>query len=93
MANCDRILECVREEDYVEYFIFPEIQTNDEKEHELILNTTLKLIQKIVSQYTNIYLWHKDEFKLYPKTKVSHLLNSENENKGKLEFTVFADLV
>lgn len=84
MANMNNVLECVREEDFVEYFIFPAISTNDLKEQEYILNSLLKKIQKeIIDKYCKDYIWHRDDFKLVPRTRMTNLLAIEDENKGK----------
>lgn len=83
MAN-KNVLEFVREEDYVEYFVFPTMSTNDVKEHECILNNLLKKIQKeILDKYCKDYIWHRDDFKLVPRTRITNLLAIENEDTGK----------
>lgn len=50
-------LEFVREEDFVEYFLYPEAVAADN--HHLEAQ-----IQEVVSKFTKGYIWHKDEFKV-----------------------------
>lgn len=89
MANLNKVLQSVREDDFVEYFIFPKITSNNEKEEELQLNGILKKVWKSVEVYTKDYLWHKDEFKLSPRTSGAHLLSEEDEANRKETFWFF----
>ncbi|KAJ8953969.1 hypothetical protein NQ314_007162, partial [Rhamnusium bicolor] len=75
MAGVNNVLESVREDDFVEYFLFPPIETCDEKEQETILSSILSEVNKIVKKYTDNYLWHKDEFKLIPRTSIYNTLS------------------
>lgn len=83
-------LEFVRDDDYVEYFIFPELPdnlTNIQNECTELesLSTTLLAFQKqcleIVDKRVNNYgyIWHKDEFHLQIRTECAQerLLNDE----------------
>lgn len=76
MAKVDA-LEFIREDDFVEYYIFPSILSNNEKDQEEILNSTLQRVSKTINKYCNQYLWHKDEFRLMSKTKSYCMLDSE----------------
>lgn len=88
MAKVDA-LEFIREEDFVEYYIFPRILSNNEKDQEEILNSTLQRVSKTISKYCNQYLWHKDEFRLVSKTKSSCLLdNEEGDQKSTFKIAV-----
>lgn len=88
MAQLDA-LEFVREDDFVEYYIFPTVLSNNEKDQEEILNSTLQRISKTISKYCSQYLWHKDEFRLMPRTKSSCLLdNEEDGRKGTFEISI-----
>ena len=82
-------LEFVREDDYVEYFIFPqlnEVSQHDESEREQELHKQLedvrgqciKLAEKLIKERQ--YIWHKDEFQLRIRTctKQEMLLNDES---------------
>lgn len=75
MAGVTNILESVREDDFVEYFLFPPIETNDEQEQERILTAILDKANKIIHKYTKNFLWHKDEFRLVVRTSISNYLN------------------
>lgn len=82
-------LEFVREDDFVEYHIFPTIHSNSEKDQEEILNSTLQRVSKTISKYCNQYLWHKDEFRLMSKTRTSCLL----DNEGGVQKGLFKNIV
>ncbi|KNC30799.1 SGT1-like protein ecdysoneless [Lucilia cuprina] len=81
-------LEFVREDDYVEYFIFPKLKntlSNDENEHEQLIRQELeevrghcmKLVEQLIKERQ--YIWHKDEFQLRIRTctKQEILLNDD----------------
>mgnify|MGYP005984743047 FL=1 len=86
MASKANVLESVREDDFVEYFLFPVIDSRDDKEQEIVLNRFLCQAEKIVEKYTKEHLWHKDEFKLSVRTWVSNSLIHGDENTGSLIF-------
>lgn len=79
MANSE-ILRTVREDDYVEYFIFPQINSNENEE--TILLKYLGEINNLIQIYTMKYIWHKDEFNLTIRRKNSYLLNNDTNNAG-----------
>ncbi|KAG5891261.1 hypothetical protein JTB14_019668 [Gonioctena quinquepunctata] len=74
MATKNNVLESVREDDFIEYFLFPPINIEDEKEQEVLISTVLEKANKIVQKFSRDYLWHKDEFKLIPRTSISNSL-------------------
>nr|CAI5836375.1 unnamed protein product [Callosobruchus analis] len=74
MAGSNNVLEFVREDDFVEYYLFPTVDTNDEKQQEVILTGILSKVNRIIEKYTKEYLWHKDEFKLVPRTSIYNSL-------------------
>ncbi|KAH8262355.1 hypothetical protein KR026_000439 [Drosophila bipectinata] len=88
-------LEFVREDDFVEYYIFPRLPDNlrdPAKIHQQMVQVH-KEINAIVKEKTleRSYLWHKDEFKLQIRTgsPEERLLNEETnpedeENMGDL---------
>lgn len=84
MAGVTNILESVREDDFVEYFLFPPIETNDEQEQERILTAILDKANKIIHRYTKNFLWHKDEFRLVVRTSISNYLNELDGQRGKI---------
>lgn len=82
-------LEFVREDDYVEYYLFPKLNettSSDENEHEKEIRTQLenvrehcmKLVENLIKERN--YIWHKDEFQLRIRTctKQEMLLNDES---------------
>ncbi|EFA01447.1 protein ecdysoneless [Tribolium castaneum] len=79
MASKVNVLESVREDDFVEYHLFPPIDSQDDKEQELALTRVLNQCEKIVKRYTDEYLWHKDEFKLTVRTWISNSLIHDSE--------------
>uniref|UniRef100_A0A1B0BVC2 Uncharacterized protein n=1 Tax=Glossina palpalis gambiensis TaxID=67801 RepID=A0A1B0BVC2_9MUSC len=84
----DANLEFVREDDYVEYFLFPELigtpsNIDDEsmedvrKQLENIKDNYMALVGNLIKEHK--YIWHKDEFQLLVRTcsKQELLLNDE----------------
>ena len=82
-------LEFVREDDYVEYFIFPQLDKNGQhdesnweeelsKQLENVRGQCMKLAEKLIKERQ--YIWHKDEFQLRIRTctKQEMLLNDES---------------
>lgn len=67
-----KVLEFVREEDYVEYFLFPpKFSTPDtEPSEENELNEVLVKIRAVQEAFTAGYIWHKDAFRL--TTRLRH---------------------
>lgn len=83
MSGLNNMLESVREEDFVEYYLFPSIDhSKDDKEQECILNGILLKAEKIVEKYTKDYLWHKDEFKLVTRTTLFNKFICDNGKTG-----------
>nr|CAD7592661.1 unnamed protein product [Timema genevievae] len=61
------VLESVREDDFVEYYIFPtgiEDVINANEETNKILQSLSTRVRTIVGQYTDKYIWHKDSFNI-----------------------------
>lgn len=76
-------LEIVRNDDFIEYFLFPNIDQTSESEEEEALNEILKQINVISSSYTSSYIWHKDPFVLKDRNRNSHLLNPESKGESR----------
>lgn len=72
----ERLLNTVREDDYVEFYIFPVL---NEKDEDSLLSKYLIEISNLLQSYTKQYIWHKDEFNLTIRRKNSHLLTGETE--------------
>lgn len=89
MAGVNNILESVKEDDFVEYYLFPSIKTNDIKEQDSILSSLLSKANKIIDKYAKNYLWHKDEFKLVPRTSISNTLTHIEGKNGKRTCVLF----
>lgn len=73
------VLQNVRNEDYVEYFLYPTKNIIDPDEQERTLKSLLKEAIKIVEDLSENYIWHKDEFKLTIKSPQSKILEEEFE--------------
>jgi hypothetical protein len=75
-------MEIVRTEDFIEYFIYPQlnnaIKENDEEEDKA-LQVVQQKIDEIVNSYTSNYIWHKDSFQLKSRNGKFHLLDIENK--------------
>jgi hypothetical protein len=68
-------LENLREEDFVEYFLFPNIKACElQNEEELLKNVNAKVLE-IAKNYCKNYIWHRDGFKVYPRYRNFNLLN------------------
>ncbi|XP_055372947.1 protein ecdysoneless [Condylostylus longicornis] len=64
------MVELVREEDFVEYFLFPQISNGfkDAEDTRNYLNNILKEINSIADSISQEYIWHKDSFRLNIRT-------------------------
>lgn len=85
-ANVLNSLETVREDDYVEYHLFPNISTDDlqNNSEEFYLNKYLTQVKTTVEKYCATYLWHKDRFNVILRESSKQLLlNVEHSIKGK----------
>jgi hypothetical protein len=85
-------LEIVRNDDFIEYFLFPNIDQVSEGEEEDVLSEILSKINEISSAYTSSYIWHKDPFVLKARNRNSHLLNPESKGESR-ETCVFSKLL
>lgn len=72
-------LEIVRNDDFIEYFLFPQINSESETQEDGLLDGILKQVNDIASSYTSSFIWHKDPFALKARNSSSHLLNPEGE--------------
>jgi hypothetical protein len=79
-------LETLREDDFVEYFLFPNIKACDiqlENEEDQLTIVQQK-IQEIYKTFSKNYIWHRDSFNVHPRYKNFNLLNQhENGDSGK----------
>lgn len=77
----NNVLLKVRDDDFVEYFLFPVLNTN-ENEEEKALKRVNGTVNGTVQKYTGQYLWHKDDFRLRIRTSVNNILSSLNNETG-----------
>lgn len=69
-------LEIVKNDDFIEYFLFPHIDQSEGEEDDVLADALMQ-INELSSAYTKSYIWHKDPFSLKARNKNSHLLNPE----------------
>lgn len=70
-------LEIVKSEDFIEYFIFADVNDHNE---EVLDELNLK-INEIAKSYTSKYIWHKDSFNIRKRQNSSILSNTENNGE------------
>ncbi|KAG4077447.1 hypothetical protein HA402_002874 [Bradysia odoriphaga] len=58
-------LETVRAEDYVEYYLFPDLKSSLPVES--VLQTVIQQINTIADRFCEKYIWHKDGFRVTPR--------------------------
>lgn len=73
----------MREDDFVEYFIFPSLENAGNSASESVLKNFLDQVNKVVAKYAGKYLWHRDAFRVCVRNS-DHVLLSEEEHPGKL---------
>lgn len=90
-------LEFVREDDFVEYFIFPQLtdEADDSEKAQRDLENVLQKVESIVSEVSRDYIWHKDEFRLTARTdRQQVLIQANGENSGSYSyFAIFLALL
>lgn len=86
MAVYKDVLEIVREDDFVEYFVFQNNFNVDQLNTADSLADTRSHIQTIISKYQKGYIWQKDEFNLIARN--SSLLHPVDDNEGKLRVSL-----
>lgn len=77
MDRLNNVLKTVREDDFVEYYIFLQ-----DEGAQSTLDTILIEANKIISLYSQNYLWHKDPIKLTVRTELSNLLTEIDGIEG-----------
>ncbi|XP_075224302.1 ecdysoneless cell cycle regulator [Lycorma delicatula] len=78
MACKKSVLEYVREEDFVEYFLFPD---NYGDNNDTPSKRELDQIMTIIKRYTINYIWQKDEFNLIARNTTSFPTVTDNEER------------
>ncbi|XP_017778493.1 PREDICTED: protein ecdysoneless [Nicrophorus vespilloides] len=82
MAGYKNVLESVREDDFVEYYLFPKPSVlNDNKEEEIMISSVLREAKQIIKKFVNKYIWHRDEFVLSARTAISNILANEEDRE------------
>lgn len=85
-------LEFVREDDFVEYYIFPKLDDVDDKtsdeqvrqQLEQVRADCMSIVEKKVAE--RCYIWNKDEFQLQVRTgSAEERLLNEEDNKQEEE--------
>lgn len=62
-------LETVRDDDFVEYFLFMRSEDDKKDAEELVkhINHLNKKVLELVHRLSDQYIWHKDQFNLIPR--------------------------
>lgn len=74
--------ETIRADDFVEYFLFPNIHKENEDDEMVFMEQFLCEINKAVKTFIDDYIWQKDSFQLIIQTKLSQIVK-ENDIDGK----------
>lgn len=74
-------LETVRTEDYIEYYLFPDLKSSLPVES--VLDTVIQQIKTIADRFCEKYIWHKDSFRVTPRySNASLLIENQLDNCG-----------
>lgn len=76
------ILQNVREDDFVEYFLFTSTLSFNKDNEDVELNELLNKCNQIVQNLSKNYLWHKDSFKLNCRPSITNKLVHLDEESG-----------
>ena len=74
-------LEIVKSEDFIEYFIFPDINETNVNDKDKILKDLHLKINEIAKSFASNYIWHRDSFSIRSENFSSILSHSENNGK------------
>lgn len=66
ISSFKNIFETVREDDFVEYFIFPDIDVNSSTIKEQ-LSSFESSVKSVIDKYRSSYIWQKDEVNILPR--------------------------
>lgn len=84
--SAKQITETIRADDFLEYFLFPDLseqnENGDEEKLEKIRNDILESVRK----YVENHIWHKDPFQLIVRDKNSNLLKPSDQDEEEGEF-------
>ncbi|KAL1518015.1 hypothetical protein ABEB36_001701 [Hypothenemus hampei] len=80
----NNLLQTVREDDFVEYYVFPEIEHVSEDGQQSVLESLLSQVSNVIDKYTKDYLWHKDPIKFVARTSLSNVLTHIEDKKESL---------
>uniref|UniRef100_A0A7G3ANP3 Putative mads box transcription factor n=1 Tax=Lutzomyia longipalpis TaxID=7200 RepID=A0A7G3ANP3_LUTLO len=78
------VLEFVREDDYIEYFLFPRLVAEESRRNEE-LNEILVQVEGITETFCKNYIWHRDAFRVRARPGNAHLL--EGQTPGEKSMT------
>lgn len=83
-------LEFIREDDFVEYFLFPQVKAENGPEIILELENLLEEVNKLLERFEKDYIWHKDVIKLTARTNSSEMLfDDDTEKRGTTIKSIF----
>ncbi|XP_039285305.1 protein ecdysoneless-like [Nilaparvata lugens] len=64
MASTKTPFEIVKEDDFVEYFLFP---VGCDIDNDSSLEEVTKRVNTVVNKYASTYIWQKDQFNVIPR--------------------------
>lgn len=87
MSTITAPLETVRAEDFIEYYLFPDVKQSSTSDISTVLEDVIQQITKISKQYTSTYIWHKDSFRVTSRYGNANLLiENQLDNCGNILF-------
>ncbi|ERL94349.1 protein ecdysoneless [Dendroctonus ponderosae] len=77
-------LQTIREDDFVQYYLFPRIEASDESLQEKLLEAVLAKADRVLERFAQNYLWHKDQIRFVPMTESSNFLTRVDGEEERL---------
>ncbi|KAF5304047.1 hypothetical protein FQA39_LY01832 [Lamprigera yunnana] len=81
-CNSLSFLQISREDDFVEYFVYPLINCKDSKTEQTTLKNVLNEIEGVVNKCTEGYIWHRDNFKLIVRSTEDLVLAIDKQKEA-----------
>ncbi|XP_059620082.1 protein ecdysoneless [Phlebotomus argentipes] len=79
------VLEFVREDDYIEYYLFPRLEAAENSQNEE-LNEILVQVEGVSEAFCRGYIWHRDAFRVRARPGNAHLLiDHQGQTPGDVE--------
>lgn len=75
--------ETIRADDFVEYFLFPELEQLQGNDSEQKLANLLVDVNECVRKFIGDYIWHKEPFQLITRTPETMKMFADYDETGK----------